>query len=303
MSAARGLELVFATLLAALALVLPPLAQERLQVGITLHPYYSFVANIVGDRADIIPLIPGELNPHGYQPQADDIKRATTMDVLVVNGIGHDEWAFDIIEAAGVKDKLPLIYANASVALIPIGGANNPEKVVNPHTFVSTTAAVQQVYEIARGLGELDPANASYFRANARDYANRIRQLRAEFMQVLADKPRQNFRAASMHAGYDYLFQEFGLQIAAVIEPRHGVAPTPRQLAQTIDDIEAAGVTVLFAEQYFGGELAETVQKETGVKVFTLSHITDGPYTADKFEVEMRVNIETLARALDAANE
>jgi zinc transport system substrate-binding protein len=29
----------------------------KLKVGITLHPYYSFVANIVGDRAEIIPLI------------------------------------------------------------------------------------------------------------------------------------------------------------------------------------------------------------------------------------------------------
>ncbi len=25
---------------------------KRLKVGITLHPYYSFVANIIGDRAD-----------------------------------------------------------------------------------------------------------------------------------------------------------------------------------------------------------------------------------------------------------
>ena len=31
--------------------------RQRLKVGITLHPYYSFVANIVGDRAEIVPLI------------------------------------------------------------------------------------------------------------------------------------------------------------------------------------------------------------------------------------------------------
>ena len=32
------------------------------------------------------------------------------MDVLVVNGIGHDEWAFRIVKAAGLDGKLPLIY-------------------------------------------------------------------------------------------------------------------------------------------------------------------------------------------------
>ncbi|MDH3421062.1 MAG: ABC transporter substrate-binding protein, partial [Gammaproteobacteria bacterium] len=39
-----------------------------LRVGITLHPYYSFVANIVGDRAEIIPLIGADANPHVYAP-------------------------------------------------------------------------------------------------------------------------------------------------------------------------------------------------------------------------------------------
>ena len=275
------------------------LAQARLRVGVTLHPYYSFVKNIVGDKADVVPIIPGEVNPHGYEPQAEDIKRALDVDVIVVNGIGHDDFIFKIIEASGRKDKLPLIYANASVALIPIGGDQGGEKIVKPHTFISTNAAIQQVYEIARRLGEIEPANAEFYRRNGRDYATKIRQLRAQFMQQIAAHAKDDFRAATMHAGYDYLFQEFGLRISAVVEPRHGVAPTAKQLAQTIADIKAANVSVIFAEQYFGGNLAETVQRETGVRVYTLSHITDGPFTADKFEVEMRQNIETLARALE----
>ncbi|MGD9738019.1 MAG: metal ABC transporter solute-binding protein, Zn/Mn family [Bauldia sp.] len=271
---------------------------ERLQIGITLHPYYSFAANVVGDLADVVPLIGAEVNPHGYQPQAADIERATGLDVLIVNGIGHDEWAFEIVEAAGRADDLPLIYANATVALIPIGGANVTERVVNPHTFVSTTAAIQQVYEIARALGELDPENAAAYRANAREYGARIRELRAGFMEAFAALDTSAVRAATAHAGYDYLFQEFGLEVAAVIEPRHGVEPTAAQLAQTIEDIRAANVNILFAELYYAGELAETINRETGVRVYPLSHISSGPYTAEKYEVEMQQNIETVLRAI-----
>ena len=80
----------------------------KLKVGITLHPYYSFVANIVGDRAEVVPLIDSGSNPHNYTPQPDDMKRVLTMDVLVVNGIGHDEWAFDIVKAAGRDKNLKL---------------------------------------------------------------------------------------------------------------------------------------------------------------------------------------------------
>ena len=270
----------------------------RLKVGITLHPYYSFVANIVGDRADVIPLIDAEANPHGYAPQPADMVRIMSMDVLVVNGIGHDTWAFEILDAAGMRDKLTLIYANDGVSLIPVAGDPSGEKVVNPHTFISTTAAIQQVYTISQKLGELDPENATYFRQNARKYALEIRKLRSEFDAQIKGATLSNFRCATMHSGYDYILQELGLQVTAVIEPRHGVEPTARQLAETIDRIKAANVNVLFAEKYFASKLSDTIRDATGVKMYSISHISSGEYTPTKFIEEMRENLTTLATAI-----
>lgn len=275
-------------------------AQQPLRVGITLHPYYSFVAHIVGDRAEIVPLIDANANPHGYAPQPDDMIRITTMDVLVVNGIGHDAWAFEILNAAGVADSLELIYANDGVSLIPVAGDPSGAKVVNPHTFISTTAAIQQIYTIARRLGELDPDNARYYRDNARQYALDIRRLRSEYDAKIGGTDLSNFRCATMHSGYDYILQELGLQVTAVIEPRHGVEPTARQLAETIDRINTAGVNVLFAEKYFASQLSDTIRAETGVEMYSISHISSGEYTAGKFVDEMRENLDTLARAIQS---
>ncbi len=270
-----------------------------LRVGITLHPYYSFVAHIVGDRAEIIPMIDADSNPHGYTPQAGDMMRMTSMDVLVVNGIGHDSWAFEILDAAGMRDKIPLIYANDGVSLIPVAGDNIGEKIVNPHTFISTTAAIQQIYSIARSLGELDPDNAEFFRNNARQYALEIRKLRAEFDEKVSGTDLSKFVSATMHSGYDYLLQELGLQVSAVIEPRHGVEPTARQMADTIDRINLANVNVLFAEKYFASKLSDTIRDATGVEMYSISHISSGPYTPEKFADEMRENLNTLAQAIN----
>ena len=55
-------------LIGLLACLLPSVANadeaKRLRIGITLHPYYSYVANIVGDKAEVVPLIPAGFNPH-----------------------------------------------------------------------------------------------------------------------------------------------------------------------------------------------------------------------------------------------
>ncbi len=282
---------------------LPAKAQdERLKIGITLHPYYSFVANIVGDSADIVPLIDSGNNPHNYTPKAEDIKRIMNMDVMVVNGIGHDEWAFDILQAAGRDDDLKLIYANDGVALIPVAADEGQAKVVNPHTFISTTASIQQIYTIAKGLGVLDPDNADMYRSNARRYATSLRRLKAEYMTRLADTDVSSFRCATMHGAYGYLMQEFGLKVTAVIEPRHGVQPTARQLADTIDKINKAGVNILFAEKFFTSKLSETLQDATGVRMYSFSHMSDGEYTATLFENETRNNLDTLVNAMLSLN-
>ena len=285
-------------LLALSSLLSHAVSAKTLKVGITLHPYYSFVANIVGNRAKVIPLIGADANPHGYAPQAADMVRITSMDVLVVNGVGHDTWAFEILDAAGMRNKIALIYANDGVSLIPVAGDPSGAKVVNPHTFVSTTASIQQVYTIARRLGELDPENATYFRDNARRYALEIRKLRAEFDTKIAGADLSKFRCATMHSGYDYILQELGLQVTAVIEPRHGVEPTARQLADTIARINAARVNVLFAERYYASKLSDTIRAATGVRMYSISHISSGEYTPGKFVEEMRENLTTLATAI-----
>src|SRR5688572_17691231 len=105
-ASARSRSALLSFVACLLALGSPQAHAARLKVGITLHPYYSFVANIVGDRADVVPLIDADANPHGYSPQPADMVRMRSMDVLVVNGIGHDTWAFEILDAAGMRGRI-----------------------------------------------------------------------------------------------------------------------------------------------------------------------------------------------------
>jgi zinc transport system substrate-binding protein len=298
MRKAKAMGTSMALLLVAVCQLQVAEAQQRLQVGVTLHPYYSFAANVVGDRADVVPLIDASSNPHNYTPRPEDLRRVMNMDVLIVNGIGHDEWAFEIVKAAGMEDKLAMIFANDDVALIPIAADDGQAKVVNPHTFVSTTAAIQQIYTIARELGQLDPDNAAFYRRNASEYALRIRRMKADFMSQLVGLDVSTFRSAAMHAAYGYLMQESGLQIVAVIEPRHGVEPTARQLADTIERIKGANVNVLFAEKFFASALSETIRESTGVQMYSLSHMSSGEYTSELFEQEMRTNLDTVLAAI-----
>ncbi|WP_425641892.1 metal ABC transporter solute-binding protein, Zn/Mn family [Marinomonas gallaica] len=278
-------------LLLSLLVLISTHASARLQVGITLHPYYSYVSHILGDRGDVLPLVEAGFNPHNYQLSPADIERLNSLDALVVNGIGHDLFATNTVDRLQ-PDNLTVIYANKDVPLIGHG-----EKV-NPHSFVSIDAGIRQVYTIAKALGELDPDNKTYFLKNALAYAKTLRALKTPVQQALLDKDVSNLRIASTHGAYAYLLQEFGLTVSAVIEPAHGVSPTASQLEDTIDTIRKQNIDVLFTELNMENRYVDLIERETGIKVYYFSHMTHGDYSKDQVEREMGNNLAKLAEAL-----
>lgn len=273
-------------------------ARDKIRIGTTLHPYYSYAANIAGDVAEVVPLIGAGFNPHAYEPQPDDIKKVASLDVLIVNGVGHDEFAFEIVAAARRSETLPLIFANEEVALIPVGGSSTEEKIVNSHTFISITTSIQQVNTIVKRLSELFPDHAAAFRKNGRAYTRKLRQLKARYMDRIAGLSAFDFRCATIHGAYDYLLQEFGLEVTTVIEPRHGVKPTASQLRNTIDKITGSGADVVFSELNFPSDYIDVIREATGITVYSFSHISEGGFTADLFEKEMGKNLDALTSAL-----
>ncbi|MEI6897885.1 MAG: zinc ABC transporter substrate-binding protein [Psychromonas sp.] len=270
---------------------------EKLTIGITLQPYFSYVKAVVGDRAKVIALVDEGFNPHNYQPQANDLRRLNQMDVIVVNGIGHDDFALKVIKAANRSD-LIVIKANKDVPLLPAMGQSVGNGAVNPHTFVGISTTIQKVYTIANEMAKIDPKNAAQYRANARAYALIFRKMKHQAMLELGDINTTGMKVATTHNAYGYILQEFGVEVTAVIEPAHGVEPSASQLQGTIEKIRQSGIDVLFYELNMPNRYVDTIEKETGIKLYRFSHMTHGAYQANKVETEMRKNLQTLVEAM-----
>ncbi|GKT33632.1 hypothetical protein ADUPG1_002567, partial [Aduncisulcus paluster] len=50
------------------------------------------------------------------------------------------------------------------VSLIPVAGNMDDLRIVNPHTFISVTTSIQQIYTITAALAEIDPDNADFYK-------------------------------------------------------------------------------------------------------------------------------------------
>ena len=263
-----------------------------LKVGVTLHPYYSWTANVVaGTGVEVRPILPGEVDAGDYQPRPEDIKKLADLDAIVINGVGHDDFILDMIKASG-NTKLTIIRPNDGVPLLKAANGGT----VNSHTFISFSNAIQQTYAIAKALGALRPDLAPAFQKNAADYARRLRAMKSRAADRLVDA-RVN-RVVTVHDGYGYLMQEFGIDIAGVVEPAHGLVPSAQELGQMVDLIKREKIRVVFSEETFPQPLLKVLTDEGGARVYIISHIASGTYAPDKFEIEMQKNVDSMVQAL-----
>ena len=285
---------------AALICILSPGAASQamqppapLKIGVTLHPYYSWTKNVVGALPgyEVRPILPGEIDAGDYQPRPEDIKKLIDLDAIVVNGIGHDDFIFSMIKASG-NTKIVVIRPNESTPQIKNASGSG----VNSHTFISFTNAIQQSYAIQRALATLRPKDAAALQQNAADYARRLRLIKSKAAARLAEA--KITRVVTVHDGYGYLLQEFGLDLAGVVQPAHGLTPSATELRDMVRLLQREKITVVYSEETFPAPLLKVLRDEAGVKVYTISHIASGPFTADRFEREMQTNVETMIRAL-----
>ena len=267
--------------------------KPALKIGITLHPYYSWTRNVVGALPgyEVRPILPGEIDAGDYQPRPEDIKKLIDLDAIVINGIGHDDFIMPMLKASG-NTKIVIIRPNELTPQIHSAHGNG----VNSHTFISFTNAIQQTYAIQRALAALRPQDAAALQRNAADYARRLRLIKSKAAQQLAEA--KITRVVTVHDGYGYLLQEFGLEVAGVVQPAHGLTPSAAELRDMVKLLLKEKIRVVFSEETFPPPMLKVLKDEGGVKVYIITHIASGEYTADKFEREMQRNVDTMIRAL-----
>ena len=210
----------------------------------------------------------------------------------------EDEFIYEIVRSARMGGKIKIINANKGVSLMPVSGIRTKTRVMNPHSFISITSSIQQIYTIARELGQIDPANKAYYNKNAQAYAQKLRNMKAAAIKKVNHLKNLNMKVATSHAGYDYLLSEFGLRVRAVIEPAHGVEPSASDIKAIIDIIKRDKIDVVFVDAQVTNKYSTTIQKATGVRIRSLSHMSRGAYTKDSFERFMKYNLDSLTNAM-----
>ncbi len=267
----------------------PTPSSPRLTVVASIPPIADLVAQVGGQRVEVLTMVPPGSNPHLYEPTAAQMAAVSRARLLVVNGAGLEFWVDQVVSAAQ-NPRLKVLVLSEGMDLIQQGA----EGQANPHLWLSPKRAMVYVTRIRDALIEVDPQGEAVYRARAAEYLDQLRALDAEIEEAVA---HFTTREVIIYPAWAYFLQDYGLHAAAYVEPYPGKEPSPQYLAQVVETVKRTGARVVFTRTQFPPQAAETIAAETGAQLLPLDPLGGVPPREHYLDL-MRWNLEQFKRGL-----
>ncbi len=254
---------LLATALAGSLLALPALAAGEIPVVTSISILSDMVRNVGGVHVAVTELIGPDADVHAFEPSPADAKALAGAQLVLVNGLGLEGWLDRLIAASGYRG--PVVVASQGV--VPREMDEDGKTLTDPHAWQDLANGELYVESIARGLAAADPAHAADYAANAQSYLREIAAADGWVRAELAKVPAAQRKVVSSHDAFGYFGAAYGIEFAAAQGISEDAEPSAADLRQTIDQIRAEHIKVLFLENALSPRLIQQIARETGAAV------------------------------------
>jgi len=271
-----------------------PCASPRLQIVAAENFWGSLVQQLGGSCVNVTSIVTDpNADPHEYESNAADARAVANADMVIVNGVGYDDWAIKLVSAGSNPDQTVLNVAD----LVGVPDGSNPHLWYDP-SYVNATVA--QMYQ---DLITMDPSDAGYYTeqyAALNDslgvYNSRIVEIRQKFAGT---------EVASTESIFVYLGNATGLDVVSPPEFMDAVAegndPSPQSIVEFENQLESGKVSVLVYNEQTVTPLTTQMKQIAAENNVTIVGVTETIQPPDvPFQVWMDGQLLQLQNALNA---
>jgi len=274
----------------------PTSSSGLVRVVTTTTVFGDMVASVGGNLVEVTSLVPKNGDVHTFEPKPADIRAVAQADLLVMNGLGLDDWLERTIANASKKGTALLkLGVDLGVPLLP----GEEPGTQNPHLWLDVKYARQYVDRIVVALQAADRAHSDEYQRQGAAYQARLDELDRWVRGQIASIPEANRKIVTFHDAFPYYAREYGITIVGVAVQAPGQDPSAGDTAALVKAIRAAGVKAIFSEAQFPAKLVEQLAGETGTKVVADLYddsVGDPPVTT--YEAVVRWDTQQLVDAL-----
>jgi len=264
---------------AAFLLVLGGSAHAAVNVVATLPDLAAIAKEVGGNKVAVTSLSLPTQDPHFVDAKPSLVLKLNKADLLIAGGLELELGWLPVLQTSARNERILSSgrgFLDCSrfvhVLEVPTGPVDRSMGDIhpggNPHYLYDPRAAAECAKGIADKLAEIDPGNAKAYQAGVRSFVDRLATARAGWEKRLASargKP-----VITYHRSWNYLLDWLGLVEIANLEPKPGIPPSPRHVAEVLRLGQAKGAKVILQESFYPDKTGRLVAKKLGGTVVTL---------------------------------
>lgn len=144
---------------------------------------------------------------------------------------------------------------------------------VDPHVWLSPMLVREMLPGIARKLGEIVPADAARFRANARAFADELEKLDNELADLFQPFPEEKRVFLTFHPSWQYFALNYALTELSI--EADGKEPGLKTMMAIAETAKKYGINTIFIEPQFSRNAAEGIASSLGAKVVEIDPLAE----------------------------
>lgn len=204
---------------------------KPIRVAASLNFYGEAARQVAGQYGQVTTFINNAaVDPHDYQPGTKEARQVSAANVVIVNGLGYDDWLSKIAMADDKEGAL--INVAASVAHKKAGA--NEHVWYRPQTMVDLTS------KLAHRYSRIDPSHRQYYFRRAHLYQRHLQLISREINACQRRVNHHDNRVDVTEPVFDYALASLGYRVnnphfAKAVED--GNDPSPKDIRQMQADI------------------------------------------------------------------
>jgi ABC-type Zn uptake system ZnuABC Zn-binding protein ZnuA len=168
--------------------VAPSAAADALNVVATTTVFADLVRQAGGNEVRVTSLVPAGADPHTYSPTPSDVRAIAGADLVVMNGLGVDDWLTPLLAEAKLSASALVQLGPNEPGVTYLTGTDGAGSV-NPHLWMNVAYAELYVKRIVAALQAAAPAKQAAFQASGDAYLARLAALDTAIRAQVATDP------------------------------------------------------------------------------------------------------------------
>lgn len=254
----------------------------------------SLIQQLGGTHVNVTSILTDpNADPHEYESNAGNARAIANASLVIVNGVGYDDWALKLISASN----------NPNQTVLNVGQLLEKSSGTNPHFWYGPAYVNATLKKMYIDLVNIDPSDANY-------YKQRYAALNASLAQVdgRISEIRQQFagtKVASTESIFVYLANATGLDLvsppAFMDAVAEGTDPPAQSVSEFENQLESGNVSVLVYNEQTVTPLTQQIKQIATQYNVTIVGVTETIQPPDvTFQVWMNAELLQLQNALNA---